>query len=131
MGQKIKSFTGEISKSDIWTIIILILVAITCFELGRISKSTENSSPLVILGSNLENNPNTSNFGSTAKNIVADVQKTYSSETSGDIMASKNGTKYYFSNCSGVSRISTKNLIYFKTEAEAISAGYEKSSTCK
>ena len=47
------------------------------------------------------------------------------------IMASKNGTKYYFPNCSGINRIKIENRIYFSDEQSAINKGLQKSKTCK
>jgi hypothetical protein len=46
----------------------------------------------------------------------------------GKIMASKNGTKYYFDSCSEVKRIKPENLVYFSTEADAKANGYDASS---
>lgn len=45
-------------------------------------------------------------------------------------VASKNGTKYYPSNCKSANRIKEENRVYFKTEQEAQSSGYERTSTC-
>lgn len=51
--------------------------------------------------------------------------------TSGDIVASKNGTKYYLSSCSGASRISSANKITFASADAAREAGYTPASNCK
>jgi len=59
-----------------------------------------------------------------AKNQVAQVSSV------GKIVASQNGTKYYFTHCSGVKRIKEVNKIYFDSEPEAISAGYTKAKNC-
>ncbi len=47
------------------------------------------------------------------------------------IAASKGGSKYYYSHCSGLSRIKSENLVYFVTELEAETAGYELAKNCK
>jgi hypothetical protein len=47
------------------------------------------------------------------------------------ITASKNGTKYYYQNCSGVSRIKVENRIYFESEDEAQKAGYALANNCQ
>lgn len=49
----------------------------------------------------------------------------------GDIIASKNGTKYYLPGCSGVERVSDANRVYFATAAAAEAAGYSIASTCR
>jgi hypothetical protein len=48
-----------------------------------------------------------------------------------NFVASKNGTKYYAPTCSGASRIKPANEVWFATEADAKSAGYTLSATCK
>ena len=47
-----------------------------------------------------------------------------------NIVASRNGSKYYYSWCSGVSRLSEKNKVFFNTAKEAIDSGYEKAKNC-
>lgn len=49
----------------------------------------------------------------------------------GEVVASKNGTKYYFIGCAGAGRISKENQIWFTTEQAAISAGYALAANCK
>lgn len=51
--------------------------------------------------------------------------------TDTQVIASKNGTKYYYSWCSGISRISPENRVTFATPAVAEAKGYTLSSTCK
>lgn len=51
--------------------------------------------------------------------------------TSGEVVASKNGTKYYHPWCSGVSRIISANRITFPSAKAAEAKGYELSTTCK
>lgn len=47
------------------------------------------------------------------------------------IMASKTGTKYYYQNCSGLSRIKVENLTFFTSEEQAERAGYQLAKNCK
>ncbi|HMP67165.1 MAG TPA: hypothetical protein PKA60_00240 [Candidatus Paceibacterota bacterium] len=49
----------------------------------------------------------------------------------GTIVASKNGTKYYFLHCSGVSRIKEENKIFFSDKNKAEEAGYSVAANCK
>lgn len=46
------------------------------------------------------------------------------------LVASKNGKKYHLPYCSGASRISEANKIYFDSYAEAQKAGYSKAAGC-
>ncbi len=47
------------------------------------------------------------------------------------IVASKNGSRYYFVWCSGASRIAPQNRVYFETIQEAEKKGYTMASGCK
>lgn len=50
--------------------------------------------------------------------------------TTGAFVGSKNGTKYYPPNCSGVSRIKPENYIWFKDAEDAQLQGYTRISSC-
>ena len=65
-------------------------------------------------------------------NIEAPSSFDVGTTTSKDnIVASKNGAKYYLSTCSGVKRIKEENKVFFNSETDAINAGYTKASNCK
>lgn len=61
----------------------------------------------------------------TEKLAAATVQ---ASTNTGSFVASVNGGKYYFLTCAEINRIKEENKIFFKTEQEAIDAGYAASS---
>lgn len=46
------------------------------------------------------------------------------------ITASKNGSKFYYKNCSGISRIKIENRVYFSSEEEALLANYSLAKNC-
>ena len=48
--------------------------------------------------------------------------------SSGPWVASRRGSTYYRSGCSGANGLAAQNRIYFQTEAEAQAAGYRRSS---
>lgn len=48
----------------------------------------------------------------------------------GQIIASKNGTKYYFPGCAGADRISDGNKVRFASPAAAAAAGYTPAANC-
>jgi len=60
-------------------------------------------------------------------NVVPRVAGETTETTNSQYVASINGTKYYFTSCSEVKRIKEENQVFFKTEQEAIDAGYEPS----
>lgn len=48
----------------------------------------------------------------------------------GGFVASKNGTKYYLSSCSGAGRIKESNKVWFTSKEDAETAGYTPASNC-
>jgi len=108
--QKIKSLIAGDDWRDIVIISIVILVGIGSFFLGRWSKI-----PI-----------------KTIDKVVDSIDEEIPQKTDiGNFVASKNGTKYYSFDCSGIDRIKEENKIYFATEEEAKAGGRSKSSICK
>ncbi|MFA5942175.1 MAG: hypothetical protein WC798_00670 [Candidatus Paceibacterota bacterium] len=48
----------------------------------------------------------------------------------GKFVASRNGTKYYLPSCSGASRISESNKVWFSSAEAAVAAGYSPAANC-
>lgn len=122
---------------DLFLGVIIILVAFGSFGLGRLSKIEGSKTPIRI-----ENAPKTtSDTFSSAQDRGAPTTNTQMSSqsasaigttsNSSQLVASKNGTKYYYPWCSGVKNISPANLIYFASKSEAEARGYTPSATCK
>jgi hypothetical protein len=99
--------------SPYWTIVIIVLVAVTFFSLGRVSRTQEAKEPVRVLSSTTQ--------------AAAPIMATASEE----VVASKSGTKYHYPWCSGARSISAKNLIKFNSPEEARKAGYTPASNCK
>ncbi len=110
---------------DVLVIIIIILVGLGSFGLGRLSKENKNS------GIKIEYPNQKSNvIDSLNKNLLNfNLQK--SQKTLKNFFASNTGSKYYSLSCSGGKTIKEKNRIYFNTSSEAEKAGYELSNSCK
>ena len=49
----------------------------------------------------------------------------------GQVVASKNGTKYYLPDCAGADRIAPANKVWFASAAAAAAAGYTPAVNCK
>jgi lipopolysaccharide export LptBFGC system permease protein LptF len=60
-----------------------------------------------------------------------EVKSNISNDTEGEVVASKNGTKYYYSHCSGAGRIKEENIVIFDDFLAAEKAGYELAKNCK
>ncbi len=67
-----------------------------------------------------------------SKIVGVETKKLFDKDPKRDyIMASKTGTKYYYQNCSGLSRIKSENLTFFGSEEQAERAGYSLAKNCK
>ena len=124
--EKIKSFLESEKGKDILIVIIVILVGLGSFELGRLSK--ESSSGLKIDYTN----PNTmpTDVGLPQSGIPTSVGEnpTSSGKT---FFASSKGSKYYTTSCSAGKTIKQENRVYFATGEEAEAAGYTLSGACQ
>ncbi|MCX6755138.1 MAG: hypothetical protein NT068_01165 [Candidatus Nomurabacteria bacterium] len=138
--EKIKYFIEEKILSekgkDILIILIVILVGLGSFMLGRLSIQGQNGQFKVENSSNQANALNGLESAQNSKNELNIAQKSTSntdinnSNKSGNFFASSKGKKYYPVGCSAGKTIKESNKIYFSTGEEAQSAGYELSSSC-
>ncbi len=122
--EKIKPY-----KNDIFIVLVIILVALISFGLGRLSKIRENKMPVTIenLSANMINSQE--NIPQDNQNIKNNQVQINSSQ--GMLIGSKNGTKYHFPWCSGAQRIKEENKIWFSNKEEAEKAGYTQAANCK
>lgn len=133
--EKIKHFIKSEKGKDILIIIIIILVGLSSFQLGRLSKeNTSNPNgirieyPLNDTNIPLEANLSQLNSNNTLK--TAPINQT-TNQTTGNYFASKRGKKYYPVGCSAGNTIKQENKIYFSTSTEAEKAGYTLSGSCE
>jgi len=115
--EKIKA---DLADPQVFTAILLVLVALTAFGLGRQSVGYEAREAVSA--------PTPEN-----KAVRADtaVDKSTVSSESTFYVASRNGEVYHLPHCSGAKRISEANKITFKTKAEAEAAGFRPAANCK
>ncbi len=136
--EKIKHFLESEKGKDILIVLIVILVGLASFELGRLSK--EDSSG----GLKIENGDQTANVLTSTENgsnmPIYDVSNTSSNDTNTtnstnstgkNYFASSRGKKYYSVNCSAGKTIKEANKVFFTTGEEAEKAGYTLSSACQ
>ncbi len=116
---------GAVAKvpRDIWILAVLIGASLASFGLGYLAGQDAGGvgqgSPLI-----LEESPLTSLPANALTNATSSPQ-------AGQVVASKNGTKYYLPSCAGASRISDANKVRFASAAVATSAGYTPAANCK
>ena len=104
-------------EGDLFTIFMVVLACFLSYGLGRLSKVEEYRTPVSITMP-------------TSSPSIRQVSAVSAVATDGRIVASKNGTKYYFPWCGGQKNIKAENKIYFNTEGEAKSAGYSLAANC-
>lgn len=122
--RKIKSFTQKSLFTDILAVFIILFTSTLSFGLGRLSVIKENRQPVLI--------KYPENDLSYKENNLPQYRDSRISAPAGKtVLASKNGTKYYFINCSGADRIKPENIVWFTGPEDAEKAGLTKSSTCK
>ena len=120
-----KTLILKVEIESFLMVIIITLVGLAGFGLGRLSNAGEGKA--IIIQTESSQNLQTNSVQATLN--TASVIDAINGP--GSVVASKNGTKYYFSWCGGVGRIQDQNKIYFTSEQEAIEAGYSKASGCK
>ena len=107
--EKCKKYFIELKTvpQDVILVIILLLACLLSFGLGYLAgKETEQGSQVSI-----EPSP-------------------FVASTTGQVVASKNGTKYYLPWCAGADRISDANKVWFPSPNAAKSNGYSPASNC-
>ncbi len=109
---------------DILTVMIVILVGVGSFELGRLSERSP--------AGKLKIEYNGEDLNEAYKSQSANVLDAFAiaKDEEKNFFASKRGKKYYPLGCSAGKTIKEQNRIYFKTGEEAESAGYSLSSSC-
>jgi hypothetical protein len=118
--QKIKYFIESNTGKDILTVLIIILVGLGSFGLGRLSKNAPNNGLKVLYqGEEVSMEKPVSNIITTQKSTVK------------GFFASSKGSKYYSLGCSAGKTIKQENRVYFDTKEQAEKAGYALSTSCK
>lgn len=132
--EKIKLFLESDNGKDIMVVIIVILVGLGSFELGRLSKETDNGN--IKISSIQEEEDYKLEYANQEANAVSSVKSANTTnsiikDNSGkNFFASNRGSKYYSLGCSAGKTIKQENRIYFTTGEEAEQAGYTLSSSC-
>lgn len=107
--------------------LVIILVAFASFYLGRVSITSSLTGEN---GITIENE-----YANTASTLAVEGSLTTldsqgALSKNGPIVASKNGKKYYFEGCSGISRISPANIVHYTSAAEAERFGLTLAANC-
>ncbi len=124
---KIKGRVG-IDHITLINIIVIILVGICAFGLGRLSVESPKVDESVKI-----TNASGIISRSKAQTSFSSGTETKSGEISleGQYVASKNGKLYYTKGCKGADRIKPENQVWFANSSEAEGLGYTRSASCK
>lgn len=111
---KIKGVAGDRVGETVLIIALFVIANIASYMIGSSNNIRETVSPVIITG-------NVKSYDEAISSLNL---------SSGLVFASKNGTKFYYENCSGGKSIMTENKIWFETENEAKAAGYTLATNC-
>ncbi len=112
-------------KSEWLTGLTLVLVALSAFGLGRLSALASPQAPIEV--TTITQTTNATNLTPSFANDGVDNNKNLSW---GEVVASKEGSKYHDPWCPGAKQIKAGNKISFPTSAAARAAGYTPAGNC-
>jgi len=131
-GQNWKEKLEHLISGKYFIPIVIVLIAIIAFVLGRISGLQDKRPPVRITTGNMLSVDSQNGEINTFANIQQTAAVGNSNNSAdGVVVASKNGTKYHYPWCAGAKQISVKNLITFNSIEEAKAKGYTPASNCK
>jgi hypothetical protein len=124
---KIKEMFHRINFDRYFVPLLIILVGVSSFGLGRLSRLEDSRTPIKIHYDNMATTTTTiTNHKASASTAVGEAMN-----PGGKYVASKLGTKYHFPWCAGARSISESNKVWFDTVDDAEKAGYSPASNCK
>ena len=101
----------------------ILFVGTASFGLGRLSTGSQFTPVLEFSEITLA--------GAATAPAVSNLMSSLEDVQDGEVVDSKNSTKYHYPWCSGAKSISPKNLVIFSSIEEARSAGYKPAANCK
>lgn len=108
-----------------------LLLAGSAYLIGVVSTEDSKVSEIQIIYPEAIAVKNSNNVDKIDNNTKVSEDKPKSESSNSKIVASKNGKRYYYNNCTGVNRIKLENRIYFDTKEQAESKGLTLAAGCK
>ena len=115
--RKVKDWCIE-NRTDLFIAGIIFLTSLSSFGLGRLSVDLKPASPILIT--------DTAATSDSVPNQPADI----GNHTDQRVLASRTGSTYYYTWCSGAKRIKEENKIWFATKEAAEKAGLKQAGNC-
>ena len=114
--KKVKEWAQD-NQKDLFIALIIFFTGLSSFGLGRLSVDIRPAAPVSIID--------------TASGLDSVAEKPTAADHSDKrVAASRNGTTYYYSWCSGLKRIKDENKIWFPTKEAAEKAGLRQAANC-
>jgi hypothetical protein len=149
--QKSKLFMSALfAHRDLFPAVLLIVVGVASFGLGRLSVAPSQSAVQNRLAASSAGGGGSRRLpddGSLSGQTESGQGKSGTQETrngeegtsiqqqamsaAGRYVGSRNGTKYHLPWCSGAARIKEENKVWFSSKEEAEAAGYTPAANCK
>lgn len=107
-------------------ILVIILVSVGSFILGRMSTNKLNNEKAYIVNGTKEGSQKVTLYPKSSKITSQDS----STQVDNRYVASKNGKLYYRVGCGSSSRIKEENKVFFDSTLSAEQAGYQASESC-
>lgn len=117
---KIKGFVGGF-REEVGVSLVIILVSTSSYYLGRLSLSLEVTHPAITI----EDSTLTSGVDSGEARLVSKAL-----DSDGQVVATKNGKKWYMPWCPTVARLAESAKRHFASVAAAEAAGLTKAQNC-
>ena len=131
MSEKIKHFLASEGGERIALALIVLLVGVISFGLGRMSIQDKKTQGEARFGEVELDTLSASAFSAAQQaDIGTNTQTQTNDSQSGQVVASKNGEVYHYPWCSGAQRMKEENKIYFNSITEAKAAGLRPAANC-
>lgn len=124
--EKINTFIKE-RKEDLLLVVVITLVGVISFGLGRLSAVLPRKTPLELHENTIKGPVRPYSGVSLEATAAVPLGQ---SDPLGQYVASKNGTKYHLVTCPGTKQIKEENKIWFQSQKEARAAGFQPASNC-
>lgn len=115
--------------SPFYSLLLILVVASIFFALGRLSVFEERKGSIKIYNEGVLEKVGAEKSSANTASVINAVEKTQVS--SGEVIGSKSGKKYYFPWCGTVKRIKPENQVKFASIEEAKLAGFTAGGNCK
>ena len=132
--EKVKAWISE-NRADLFTSCIIFLIGIASFGLGRLSVLLPQKDPIRFedTASLPDQRDSTTSSLSLSDSISPEANPrgiTITGPNNALFVASKSGSAYYATWCSGASKIREENRVWFQTKQDAQAKGYRPAKNC-